>query len=106
MLKKLASKVGGSLGHRILEYLVNVNEYSIKYTHGPCVQWNYLDVFSVNAMLDKYVQYPNITTDDKLTTPVSTLRNLLLYYSDNHRIKIHNGVNMLVVERKIVICLY
>ena len=103
---KIASKVGGPLGHRVLEYVVNVNGYSIKYTHAPCVQWNYLDVFALSIMLEQYVQYPNRMTDNKLTTLASRMRNLFLYYSDSHRMQIHTGVNMLVVKRKRVIRLY
>ena len=106
MLENLASKIGGSLGHCVLEYVVNVNDYSIKYTHVPCVQWNYLDVFSLNAMLEQYVQYPNRMTDDKLTTLASRVRTILSYYLDNHRMQTHNGVNMLGVKRKRVVRLY
>ena len=40
MLEKLGSKVEGSLGYHVLEYLIIDNEYSIKYTHVPRVQWN------------------------------------------------------------------
>jgi hypothetical protein len=106
MLEKLSSEVGGSLGQRVLEYVVNVNEYSIRYTNVPCVQWNYLDVFALNTMLEQYVQYPNRMTDDKLITLASRVRNRLSYYSDNHRMQTHNGVNMFVVKRKRFVRLY
>jgi hypothetical protein len=106
ILEKLASKVGGSLGQRVLEYMVNVNEYSIKYTNVLCVQWNYLDVFALNTMMEQYVQYPNRMTDDKLITLASRVRNRLSYYSDNHHMQTHSGVNMFVVKRKRFVRLY
>ena len=90
-----------------MEYVVNVNEYSIRYTHVPGVQWNYLDMFALNTMLEQYVQYQNRMIYNKLTTLASRVRrNHLLYYSDNHRMQIHHGVDMLGVKRKRVIRVY
>ena len=49
---------------------------------------------------------PNRMTDDKLITLASRVRNCLSYYSDNHRMQTHNGVNMFGVKRKRFVRLY